>query len=45
MWLIVVEIAGRVVRAFTWSGNMHEGIDRAKTEYKNVSAKIWADPV
>lgn len=45
MWVIIVEIAGQVVRAFTWSGNLREGIDRAKIEYKNVSAKIWADPV
>ena len=45
MWVIIVEIAGQVVRAFTWSGNMHEGINHAKNQYKNVSAKIWADPV
>lgn len=45
MWIICVEIAGRVVRAFTWSGSAKEGINHAKNEYKNVSAKIWADPV
>jgi hypothetical protein len=45
MWVIVVEIAGRVVRAFTWTGPMHEGINRAKTEFKNVPARIWVDPV
>jgi hypothetical protein len=45
MWIIFVEIAGNVVRAFTWKGSVAEGINRAKTEYKNISARIWADPV
>lgn len=45
MWIIFVEIAGNVVRAFTWNGSFADGIVKAKREYKNVSAKIWADPV
>jgi hypothetical protein len=45
MWIICVEIAGQLVRAFTWTGSVHEGIRHAKTEYANTSAKIWADPV
>lgn len=45
MWIIFVEIAGNAVRAFTWKGSVADGISRAKLEYKNMSAKIWADPV
>lgn len=48
-YIIFIEtISGEIIRAFTWSGNLEDGINRAKAEARerNISPlKVYGESI